>query len=95
MKYIDGTIVVPFLNVHHLHLQALYFKMTMKKYIKYVMKPLVDLNRIIEIWQNLTSFQVFVVKIFEYFKVVEVDTSLVIGFILFFNIGFHEVLVGR
>jgi hypothetical protein len=75
MKNINGTIVAPLYNVHYLHLQASYFKMTMKNNIKYAMKPFVDLNHIIKIWQNLTSFQVLVIKIFEYFKVMEVDIS--------------------
>lgn len=57
MKYINGTIVALFLNVHHLHLQASYFKMTMKNNIKYTMKPLVALNHIITIWQISHPFK--------------------------------------
>jgi len=45
------------------------------------MKPLLNLNPITKFWQNLTSSQCFVMKIFEYFKVVDIAIVQMIGLV--------------
>ncbi len=73
------TIVSPLLNVHHLDLQTLLFKMTMKNNDKSTMKLLLNLNPITKFWQNLTSFQCLVMKILKYFKIVDIVIAQMIG----------------
>ncbi len=81
-KKINGMMVVPpLLNVHHLDLQALLFKLTMKNNAKSAMKPPLDWNLVIKLWQNFTSSQCLIMKIPEYFKVVNIVTTQVIGLV--------------
>jgi hypothetical protein len=89
-KKINGMMVVPpSLNVHHLDLQALLFKLTMKNNVKSTMKPLLDLNLVTKLWQNLTSFQCLIMKIFKYFKVAKIVATQVIGLVENENVFQH------
>jgi hypothetical protein len=89
-KKINGMMVVPpSLNVHHLDLQALLFKLTMKNNVKSTMKPLLDLNLVTKLWQNLTSFQCLIMKNFKYFKVAKIVATQVIGLVENENVFQH------
>ncbi len=89
-KKINGMMVVPpSLNVHHLDLQALLFKLTMKNNVKSTMKPRLDLNLVTKLWQNLTSSQCLIMKIFKYFKVAKIVTTQVIGLVENENVFQH------
>ena len=88
----DGVQVPNLLRASALDEEMAMFKMAMKSKSKLVFQPLFIVNPMTKLWQILGSNTLLVHSFLEYFKIVKMAMTIVLGFVederAFFTIGF-------